>query len=239
MRYETGFLDRTVTLGDAVYRYQVYVPLEFTPTRQWPVILFLHGAGEVGTDGLLPTEVGLGSALRRYRTRFPALVVFPQLREHSFWWDAMEAQALAALAQTVQEFQGDPQRLYLTGISRGGYGTWYIASRHPGKFAALAPVCGGLVRPYAMRPAHVAQMLDSTDPYAELAQRIGSTPAWLFHGDADNIIPVNESRRIQQALITAGNPVRYTEYAGVGHDSWTPAYAEPEFMPWLLAQRKE
>ena len=84
MRYETGFLDRAVTVGDAVYRYQVYVPLEFTPARQWPVILFLHGAGEVGTDGLLPTEVGLGSALRRYRARFPALVVFPQLREHSF-----------------------------------------------------------------------------------------------------------------------------------------------------------
>ena len=81
-------------------------------------------------------------------------------------------------------------------------------------------------------------MLDSTDPYAELAQGIGHTPAWLFHGDADNVIPVSESRRLYQALQAQGGPVRYTEYAGVGHDSWTPAYAEPEFMPWLLAQRK-
>jgi predicted peptidase len=233
----TGFLDRKVELNGAEYRYQVYAPPEFTPERKWPVILFLHGAGECGEDGLLPTEVGIGTAIRRHRARFPALVVFPQLRPGAFWWGEMEAQALQALEQTIEEFNGDRNRLYLTGISRGGYGVWYIATRRPGMFAALAPVCGGISRPYGVDYVpHVAELLHAADPYAEAARRVGKTPVWIFHGADDNVIPVSESRQMRAALQAAGGHAKYTEYAGVGHDSWLQAYSEVEFMPWLLGQ---
>lgn len=234
----TGFLDRRVSLNGAEYRYQVYAPFEFTPERSWPVALFLHGAGECGADGLLPTEVGIGTAIRRHRERFPAVVVFPQLRPDTFWLGEMEAQALAALEQAIAEFNGDRQRVYLTGVSRGGYGVWYLAVNNPGRFAALAPVCGGIARPYATDAVpHVAGLLHAADPYAEAARRIRNVPTWIFHGADDNVIPVSESRNMCAALHNAGNPVKYTEYAGTGHDSWLKAYDEPEFMPWLLAQR--
>ena len=221
---ETGFLDRAVIANGATYRYQVYAPFEFVPERRWPVILFLHGAGECGADGLLPTEVGIGAAIRRHRGRFPALVVFPQLRPDAFWQGVMETQALLALEQTVAEFNGDRQRLYLTGISRGGYGTWHIAAHNPGLFAALAPVCGGVVRPSGTNLApRVAELFNVADPYAEAARLIGATPVWMFHGEADNVIPVTESRRMAAALQAAGGKAQYTEYAGVGHDSWLRA----------------
>lgn len=114
---ETGFLNRTVEIDGRKYRYQVYVPAEWTSTARWPVILSLHGAGEHGDDGLVQTEVGLGGAIRRHVDRFPAVVVMPQCRNGAWWQDpAMEAQALAALDRTMQEFNGDSDRVYLTGL---------------------------------------------------------------------------------------------------------------------------
>lgn len=108
---ETGFLDRTVSVAAETYKYQVYVPQDWTSSRRWPVILFLHGAGERGNDGLLPTQVGVGTAIRRDRSRFPAIVVFPQAREGRRWSDtAMQEQALLALDAATKEFNGDPDR---------------------------------------------------------------------------------------------------------------------------------
>lgn len=226
--HETGFLNRTVTVSGVAYRYQVYVPADWTKNKKWPVILFLHGAGERGDDGLIQTEVGLGTAIRRHPDRFPSIVILPQCRKNVWWSDpAMEAQLLQALDKTVKEFNGDPQRIYLTGLSMGGFGTWYLAAKYPGKFAALAPVCGG-VRPGADTAA---------DPYAMTAQKVGKTPTWVFHGDADKAVPVAQSRKMVEALKAAGGNVRYREYEGIGHNSWDKAYAEPEFLPWLLAQR--
>jgi predicted peptidase len=109
------------------------------------VILFLHGAGERGSDGLLQTEVGLGTAVRRFAARYPALIVFPQARADSLWTGTMEDQAMAALAAVEREFRTDPRRVYLTGNSMGGYGTWHFALHHPGRFAALVVVCGGVM----------------------------------------------------------------------------------------------
>lgn len=118
---ETGFLDRTVKLGPASYKYQVYVPQGWSKDRLGPVILFLHGAGERGEDGLFQTEVGLGRAIRRHPDRFPAVVVFPQCRAGVWWNDpAMESQALAALDAAMREFRGDSARVYFMGISLGG-----------------------------------------------------------------------------------------------------------------------
>jgi predicted peptidase len=242
---ETGFLDRIVTVHGVRYRYQVYVPVDYTPQQTYPVLLFLHGVGERGDDGLLQTQVGLGAAIRQARDRFPLLVVFPQARQETWWAGDMAALALQALEQTVAEFHGDPHRLYLSGVSMGGYGTWAVAARAGGRFAALVPVCGWVTLPRADLPAaqHAALLADNPfvqapDPYTAAAARIGQTPVWLFHGAADPLVSVEESRRMVTALHAWGTEVRYTEYAGVGHTAWDQAYAEPELVPWLLAHRR-
>jgi predicted peptidase len=234
---ETGFLNRSITIDATEYRYMVYVPREHNLTSKWPVILFLHGSGESGTDGLLQMEIGLPRAVRRHPDRYPAIIVMPQTKRDSWWSDAaMEKQALAALAASVKEFGGDPDRIYLTGLSLGGYGTWSIAANHPGKFAALAPVCGGIVRP--VRGNQSPPEPSASDAYADAAKKIGSTtPVWMFHGDADTSVPVTESRKMNEALKSIGASPRYTEYPGVPHNSWDFAYNNPEFPTWLLAQR--
>src|SRR5437588_12097284 len=114
-KQETGFLDRTITVAGTAYKYQVFVPDDWTKKTKWPVILFLHGAGERGDDGLIQTEVGIGTAIRRYRSRFPAVIVMPQCRRNDWWAESNMADvAMATLAQAQKEFHGDPTRIYLT-----------------------------------------------------------------------------------------------------------------------------
>lgn len=244
-RFETGFLDREVTLGGVSYRYQVYVPVNYVRGKALPVILFLHGVGEAGEDALLQTQVGLGPAIRQVRERFPFIVVFPQARRDQMWAGEMATLALKTLDQTVKEFNGDPRRLYVTGISMGGFGTWYVAAKVPGKFAAIVPICGfvNLNRPNlpAERKAFVLKddpFAKSPDPYAAVASQISKVPTWIFHGGADPVISPDESRRMFQTLKASGFDVKYTEYEGVGHDAWDRAYAEPDLVPWLLSHRR-
>ncbi len=233
-KIETGFLDRTATVAGAEYKYQVFIPDNWTPKKKWPVILFLHGAGERGDDGLIQTEVGIGRAIRRDRSRVPAIVVMPQCRKDVWWTDsAMGDVAMAALEQAEKEFYGDSARIYLTGLSMGGYGTWYLAGKYPGKFAAIAPICGGILMPDLSRK----QSPDDSKPYAEAAGKIGkNTPVWIFHGGDDPVVPVAESQRMAAAMKALGGEVRYTEYPGVGHNSWEKAYDEAELFPWLLSK---
>ena len=240
-RTQTGFLDRTVAVGGATYKYQVFLPDDWSPKQKWPIILFLHGAGERGSDGLLQTDVGLGHAIRLDRSRFHTIVVMPQCLKDSWWRTAkMEEMALATLAAATKEFKGDPKRSYVTGLSMGGFGTWDIAARYPHKFAAVVPICGGIVLPERlkqMRPDLAASSYpDDPKSYEEVARKIGTTPVWMFHGSADDVVPVEGSRKLNDALKAAGGSVRYTEYPGVAHNSWDQAYAESELMPWLLAQ---
>ncbi|HZS06090.1 MAG TPA: PHB depolymerase family esterase [Blastocatellia bacterium] len=237
---ETGFLNRAVTVGKETYRYQVYVPADWDRKQKWPVILFLHGAGERGDDGLQQTDIGIGTAIRKYQNRFPAVIVMPQCRKDVWWLDPkMEEMAMRTLELSVKEFNGDPQRLYLTGLSMGGYGTWAVARNHPGKFAAYAVICGGVRIPDRLRSSASGAALpdEGIDLYALTAQKVGRTPVWIFHGDADPVVPVEGSRKMNEALKAVGGDVRYTEYPGVKHDSWVKAYAEPELMKWLLAQK--
>jgi len=235
---ETGFLNRTVVVGKTTYRYQVYVPAHWNKNQTWPIILFLHGAGERGEDGFMQTDVGIGTAIRTRNERFPAIVVMPQCRKN-VWWTSpdMEAQALKALEQSTKEFHGDSRRTYLTGLSMGGYGTWAIAGKYPNKFAAIAPICGGIRIPERLRnlPGMPVQP-EGVDVYAEAAKKLGPIPTWIFHGDKDPAVPVEESRKMAEALKAAGGHYKYTEYPGVQHNSWDKAYAEPEFVTWLLAQ---
>src|SRR5258707_6268824 len=196
---ETGFLNRAVFLDGVEFRYQVYVPREFRRSTTWPVILALHGGGEYGNDGLSQTEGGLARAIRHHADRFPALVVFPQSHaDDSPGWQRKGGEAaLAAVDKTIAEFNGDPSRLYLTGYSAGGNGSWYLASHHPQRFAAIAVVCGfvsefrgktsGVLYP-ALAPA------STSDAYLYVAKQVSSLPVWVFHGDADKNVSVEESR---------------------------------------------
>lgn len=234
---ETGFLDRTVTVAGETHRHQVFVPADYLPTKRWPVILFLHGAGERGTDGLLQTEVGLGSALRRHPERYPAIVVFPQVSPDARWTGPAAEMALKALEQTEREFNIDRGRVYLTGLSMGGSGAWYLAYRNPERFAALLIICARII-PAAEAVEPLVPPRDGP-VYAALATRLKSLPIWLFHGDADDIVPVEQSRQVSAALQAAGAGVRYTELAGVGHNAWDAAYASPEVAAWLLSQSRD
>lgn len=237
---KTGFLERSVRMGDVSHAYKVYVPPGFDPSRRWPVILFLHGAGERGIDGVQQTEVGLGRVLRADPERFPAVVVFPQAPPGQVWLGDLARAATTALDQTIAEFRGDPDRIYLAGLSMGAYGSWVLAFENPARYAAIVSVGGGIVPP-AGRRARLAQLpptLQAEDPYAATAARVKSIPAWLFHGADDPTVPVTESRQIVAALEQVGASPRYTEYEGVAHNSWERAFAEPELPKWLLAQRR-
>lgn len=229
-----GFVAKEIELAGATHRYQIFVPDSWSADRTWPLILFLHGAGERGTDGLRQTEVGLGPAIRSNPQAFPAVVVMPQCRRGVWWNDPeMEKMVLGILEEATREYRGDPRRIYLTGLSMGGYGTFYFGSKYPGRFAALVAVCGGVIPPRQLRDGSGTL---EPDPYREVAGRIGATPVWMFHGAADQTVPASESRKLDRAFRAAGHPVRYTEYPGVGHNSWDRAYSEPGLFEWLFRQ---
>lgn len=236
-RVETGFLNRTVSVAGQTYKYQIFVPAAYNPGQRWPVILFLHGAGERGSDGYLQTQVGLAPAIRQNSSRFAAIAVFPQATPESSWTGTMARMALAALDQTMREYQTDPARVYLTGLSMGGNGTWYVAYRNPRRFAAIAPICGW-ISPSFWKTAEPVVPADSGEIYAALGRQLRQTPTWIFHGEVDPVVPVDESRKSFAALQATGGPVQYSEVPGTGHNSWDPAYASPRFWTWLFAQRR-
>jgi predicted peptidase len=202
------------------------------------VILALHGAGERGADGLRQTTVGLAPAVRRDPARFPAIIVFPQLPEDSQWVGAPAEAAMQALRRSMAEFRVDSDRVYLTGLSMGGHGTWYLAYRHADLFAAVAPICGWVAELPKIAGSVTVVPADSGSPLPSLARRLRRLPIWIFHGEMDQVIPVTASREAAGALKAAGGNVRYTELPGVDHDSWDAAYASREFTDWLFAQRR-
>jgi len=238
----TGFLDRVVTVGGHTYRYQVFVPAAYGDSLayRWPVILFLHGAGERGTDGLRQTQVGLGSAMRRDPGRFPAIAVFPQAPPDSLWVGIPAQMAMAALEHTLNEFRTAADRVYLTGLSMGGNGAWYLAYRYPDRFAAVVPICGWITPLASGFDRGFAPVVppDSGPPLESLARRLRRLPIWLIHGEADPVIPVAESRRAAAALQSAGATVRYTELLGTDHNAWDAAYGSAQVTTWLFAQSR-
>lgn len=213
----TGFLDRVVKTEDGFRRYVVYVPYEYDPKQPWPLILFLHGAGERGDDGLAQSAIGIGQAIRLHPERFPAIVVMPQCPK-DVWWDRCLDDVAMALEQTRAEYNTDPNRIYLTGLSMGGYGTWIYGALEIDTFAALMPICGG--------------------GKVEDAPTLAKVPIWAFHGGADETVKPEESRKMVEAVKKAGGEVKYTEYKGVGHNSWDEAYGDPKAIAWLLSQQK-
>ncbi len=215
---------RTVEVDSDKYNYQVYVPADVRNKKKLPVIIFLHGIAQRGAGGFVPTEGAGGAIARHYFGQVEAIVLLPQCRQGSYWSDAvMDKMVMQSLAQTVEEFDADENRIYLTGISMGGYGVWYFAAAYPTKFAALVSICGG-------------SSITQGDRFSPLAERVGKTPAWLFHGTDDKVVAVSESRQIVAALKANEGNVKYNEYEGVGHNVWMNAITEKDLMSWLLAQ---
>jgi len=236
---ETGFLLRSVTVHGTAYPYSVYVPRAFDASRRWPVILFLHGSGERGADGLRSTQIGVAAAIRANPERVPAIAVFPQAPLDSRWLGEPADAAMAALERSMAEFHGDPARVYLTGLSMGGYGSYHLALAHPDRFAALVIVCGGLLPHETTTAVQQSPLtMGTSDPYAFTAQALRALPIRIFHGDADPVIPVAESRRMAEALKKEGADVRYVEFPGVGHNAWERAYGDAGLWVWLFQQHR-
>jgi len=196
-------------------RMWVWLPPEYTQrSERWPLLIFLHGSGERGTD-LEKVKVH-GPPMWAARGKgYPLILVSPQLEEGAIWSPERLHKLLAALKTRLHV---DPQRCLGTGLSLGGHGMWNWASAYPRDLAAIAPVCG------FGDPAKVAAMRD--------------VPVRAYHGDADSVVPLARQQACVDALRAAGGKANFTIYPGVGHDSWTPAYQDPELLPWLLAQRQ-
>jgi predicted peptidase len=221
---KSGLITRTVSVNNTSYDYQIYVPKKLAGKRNLPVLLFLHGIGQRGAGGFVPTGGATGALVQSYLERVPGIVLLPQCREGRFWSDPeMVRMTMNSLDQIVAEFNADTKRVYLIGVSMGGYGAWSMAAEHAGKFAAVVPICGG-------------SPLRGADRFTSIARRIGRTPVWVFHGAEDRTVPVSESRGMVEALKTAGGNVRYSEYAGVGHNVYLKVLAERELLSWLFAQ---
>ena len=234
---EAGFLQQTIDIHGKEERFVVYVPDGYTPDRTWPLIVFLHGAGERGNDGVVHSKVGIGPAIEKNPERFPAIVLMPQCPTDSDW-HARHDQLEAQLAWARDAYTIDPKRIYLTGLSMGGYGTWLWGAIHTDTFAALMPICGG------GDPEDILKRLGipGSNPYGSHASRVralATVPIWAFHGSADTSVPPEMSRAMVEAIKARGGDIQYTEYKGVGHNSWDRAYGDAEAIAWLLAQKKE
>lgn len=231
--------------GGDTLRYRIMYPLNYDAKKQYPLVLFLHGAGERGNNN----EVQLVHGAKMFadtanRTRFPAIVVFPQCPITDFWANIkfLKAQTDSTPNQFEYASSGEPRkglalvsqlmdslaklktvnsnRIYIGGLSMGGMGTFELLWRKPGFFAAAFPICGGGA--------------PGTAPvYGK------NFPIWIFHGAKDPVVDVNDSRKMVDALKAAGAQVKYSEYPEAGHDSWNNAFAEPDLLPWLFKQQKK
>ena len=221
---ESGvFEDRVLKDADGTEaKYVVFKPAgagKVVEGKKIPLILFLHGSGETGTDGKKQATVGLGPVVKKEAATFPAYVVFAQSHKRNWRAGSTDAnRALRMVDELCKEAPIDTNRIYLTGLSMGGYGTWSLAAAEPKRWAAIVPVCGG------GNPADVAKFKD--------------IPCWCFHGDKDTAVKVEKSREMIEALKKVESEPKYTEYPGVGHNSWDKAYGTPELFPWLFAQKR-
>ncbi|MEM9075475.1 MAG: PHB depolymerase family esterase [Bacteroidota bacterium] len=206
------------TLNEENLKYYLYYPdgYDSNPDDEFGILLFLHGGGESG--GTLDDLTGSGPPKMLVEGKqFPFLVLAPQNPHKKKWWNT---QALIELLDdVVDKNRVDPKRVYLSGLSRGGSAAWSMVVQYPEKFAALAVVCG-------MTPVPYAHWIDK------------KMPIWVFHGDQDQVIPVSESDAMVKKLKSMGYSVKYSRYAGVGHNSWVKAYTTDELYSWLEKQKR-
>ena len=194
--------------------YLLYLPRDYDKEKSWPLMLFLHGAGERGDDLELVKKHGPPKLIAAGKD-FPFIVVSPQCPKGR-WWEPMELVAL--LDEISGKYKVDPDRIYVTGLSMGGFGSWRLAAYAPERLAAIAPICGGGETYWTKEFAHL--------------------PVWAFHGAKDAGVPLERSQAMVDALKRSGGEPKFTIYPDAGHDSWSAAYDDPELYKWLLAQKR-
>jgi predicted peptidase len=232
---QAQFEEHIFDLGGESMPYLLMKPLGFDSTKSFPLVLFLHGSGERGNDNKRTlTHIESLLTADSNRTAFPAFVLVPQCDTGHRWvevdWKSVSHTqpaepskymrlSIELINEIESNFPIDPKRIYVTGLSMGGFGSWDIIARLPNKFAAAAPVCGG--------------------GDVETAMLIKQIPIWIFHGSNDKVVKASRSNDMYEALKKVGGKVKYSEFKDVGHDSWKPAYAEPAFLKWMFGQMKE
>ena len=195
--------------------YLLYLPKDYEKeSKNYPLMLFLHGAGERG-ENLDKVAIHGPAKLIKQGKEFPFIIVSPQCPENQ-WWDIESLDLL--LKEIIKQHRVDESRIYLTGLSMGGYGTWAMAQEYPNRFAAIAPVCGG------------------GNPV--IAGKIKHLPTWVFHGAKDEVVPMKNSQDMVDALKHVGGDVKFTIYPDANHDSWTETYDNPELYEWFLKHSK-
>lgn len=214
-----GFHLRTLALEGGERKYAVYLPKDYDPSKAYPAVLFLHGSGERGTDGIVQAQIGLGAAIAGHPDDFPAIAIFPQARQ-TWATDSDDARAaLAALEAVRKAHKIDGDRIVLTGLSMGGSGSWSIAAAHSELFSAVVPICGrGRV---------------------ETARSLKALPTWFLTGDEDRVETVRNGRDMIRAVKAAGGNARLTEYLSVPHNSWDRAYNDLVLLDWMLGQTRK
>ena len=199
-------------------QYLIYLPngYESDSEAEFPLLLFLHGGGPGGDDLEMLKRSGFAGKIEEGKS-FPFMVLSPQNPHPRKFWN--ETALITLLDKIQKEYRVDPSRVWVAGLSRGGYGAWRMAIQYPDRFAALVAVCG-----------------ETPDHYASW---LGDMPIWVFHGEDDRTISIKESDEMVAALKKNGNPVRYTRYPDTGHNAWDQAFSDPELYKWLLAQKKQ
>ena len=194
--------------------YLLFLPQDYEKKDSWPLMLFLHGAGERGDDLELVKKHGPPKIVEAKKD-FPFILVSPQCKSRR-WWEPFGLTAL--VDDVVAKYKVDEDRIYVTGLSMGGFGTWSLASHTPDRFAAVVPICGG------------------GEPY--WTKRFVHLPVWVFHGAKDSVVPPERSEEMVEALQKRGGNVKFTIYPEAGHDAWTETYDTPELYQWLLEQKR-
>jgi len=199
----------------AEMEYLLYLPeaYEVDTTARWPFMVFLHGVGETGTD-LNKLKTQGPTKLIEQGKKFPFIVASPQSQGGG--WNPFYVSTL--IDKIAKDYRVDTDRVYLTGLSMGGFGTWYTALYFPEKFAAIVPICGGGV--------------------PQMAHALKNVPVWCFHGDQDLVVPISQSQNMIDSLKPYNDNVKFTVYAGVGHDSWTQTYDNDDIYDWMLSHKR-
>ena len=230
---------RTLELDGQTYAWSIMIPPGFE--EGGAAILFLHGAGECGTDGEKNLAVGLPRHVREHPERWPFVVIVPQKPTMASEWEDHEAALLAMLDEAADDGLYEPAQLAITGLSQGGHGTIMIASMHPERFQAAAPVCGYVERRMSTGGERLKEVPATPEDEAviDAATKLTKMPVWIFHGSLDDVVPPEESRSLAETLKKLDARVQFTEFEDANHNSWDAAYSNPELARWFVEQTKE
>lgn len=236
---EVRVIQRTMEVGGVAYAWSVLIP--DSAAEGGAAILFLHGAGECGSDGEKNLAVGLPRHVRENPEQWPFVLIVPQKPTRESEWEDHEKALLAMLDEAAKEGLYDPKRLAITGLSQGGHGTIMLASMHPERFRAAAPVCGYVDRRFDQSGMLVKEIPATADDASVVAaaKALAAMPVWLFHGSLDDVVPPEESRALHAAIVELGGLVEYNEFPGANHNSWDAAYSKSELAEWFAEQMRE